>query len=119
MPRFRKKLVVIEAFQMTQKRRTDNSEWPEWLNRAWNKDRGAPGAVYPLVKGDGMCQLVIGTLEGEHLVSWGDFIIQSVQGELYPCKPQIFADTYESACPPDRRRHGQLVPEIVDVPNRF
>lgn len=36
MTKFRKKPVVIEAFQMTQERRMDNSEWPEWLNAAWN-----------------------------------------------------------------------------------
>jgi len=35
------------------------------------------------------------TLEGNHRVTWGDYIIQGVQGELYPCKPDIFEATYE------------------------
>jgi len=35
------------------------------------------------------------TLEGNHLVEWNDFIIRGVQGELYPCKPDIFEMTYE------------------------
>ena len=35
------------------------------------------------------------TLEGGHLVSPGDWIITGIQGEYYPCKPGIFAETYE------------------------
>jgi hypothetical protein len=37
------------------------------------------------------------TLEGGHIVSPGDWIITGVQGETYPCKPDIFEMTYESA----------------------
>jgi len=40
--------------------------------------------------------LVIKTLEGEHLASIGDFIIKGVKGEFYPCKPDIFALTYDA-----------------------
>lgn len=90
--RFRKKPVVIEAFQMTEARRWDNSEWPEWLNKAWNDEPGDVGAVYCR---NGGAQLWIGTLEGEHVVSWGDWIIRGVKGELYPCRPDIFEMTYE------------------------
>ena len=36
------------------------------------------------------------TLEGEHLVNWGDYIIRGVKGELYPCKEDIFRATYEN-----------------------
>lgn len=97
MPTYRKKPVEIEAFQMTKERRQDNSEWPNWLHMAWNTDFPEPGAVsseeYPNSKGTD--RLVIRTLEGIHTVSWGDFIIQGVQGELYPCKPDIFEATYE------------------------
>jgi hypothetical protein len=39
----------------------------------------------------------IGTLEGSHVVSVGDYIIQGVKGEYYPCKPDIFDLTYELA----------------------
>ena len=38
----------------------------------------------------------IDTLEGGHRVCPGDFIIRGVKGELYPCKPDIFAETYEA-----------------------
>ena len=37
----------------------------------------------------------ISTLEGGHIVSKGDWIIKGVAGEYYPCKPDIFARTYE------------------------
>lgn len=93
---YRKKPVVIEAFQMTPKRRTDNRDWPEWMNEAWNRDRGTPGSLYPTEEGTSTLTLSIGTLEGQHLVSWGDWIIRGVKGELYPCKPDIFEATYES-----------------------
>ena len=98
MPKFRKKPVVIEAFQMTRKHRQDNTDWPNWLHQAWNKDPHETGCVccedFP--NSDGTDRLVIVTLEGRQIVSWGDFIIQGVQGELYPCKPDIFKATYEA-----------------------
>lgn len=37
----------------------------------------------------------IKTLEGDHKVSYGDFIIRGINGEFYPCKPDIFEKTYE------------------------
>ena len=40
-------------------------------------------------------ELTIKTLEGEHKASIGDFIIKGVKGEFYPCKPDIFYETYE------------------------
>jgi len=40
-------------------------------------------------------ELHILTLEGEMKVSNGDVIIKGVQGEFYPCKPDIFKDTYD------------------------
>ena len=40
-------------------------------------------------------KMVIHTLEGDHHASVGDWIITGVNGEQYPCKPDIFAKTYE------------------------
>lgn len=98
--RFRKRPLVVEAFQMTRERREDNADWPDWLHRAWNREPGVPGAVGCLktVHGDldPSRRLVICTLEGEHLVEWGDWIVRGVRGELYPCKPDIFEQTYEA-----------------------
>jgi len=96
--KYRKKPVVIEAFQMTKERRMDNSEWPSWLHHAWNSDRNEPGALQRVDQSASMPDyLQIVTLEGLHLVSWDDWIIRGVQGEIYPCKPDIFAATYEPA----------------------
>lgn len=87
--KFRKKPVVIEATQ-------------------WNKDGDHPN-VKPIPetivntmeeRAMGWSPLQcrwIGTLEGGHVVVPGDWIITGVQGEQYPCKPDIFAATYEPA----------------------
>jgi hypothetical protein len=46
--------------------------------------------------GTGDCpDLSIATLEGNMLVSVGDYVIKGVQGEFYPCKPDIFLATYD------------------------
>ena len=98
--KFRKKPVEIEAFQITKERRWDNSEWAEWLCRAWNMDPSEEGCLY-CSDGEGMVgngkRLWITTLEGTHAVKFGDWIIQGVKGELYPCKPAIFEATYDAA----------------------
>ncbi len=39
--------------------------------------------------------IVISTLEGDMVAQKGDYIIKGVQGEFYPCKPDIFNATYE------------------------
>ncbi len=100
--KFRKKPVVIEAFQMTKERRASNRDWPSWLHFAWaGVARGEPGYVgcvdYP--NSDGTDQLYIQTLEGRMTIGWDDYIIHGVKGELYACKPDIFAATYEKEQP--------------------
>ncbi len=105
---FRKKPVVIEAFQMTRERRLSNMEWPGWLHAAWNEHHSNPGAVYPenYPTSDGMDRLTIQTLEGPLRVDWDDWIIRGVKGELYPCKPDIFEATYEPATPSQEQEEG-------------
>jgi hypothetical protein len=99
MAKYRKKPVVIEAFQMTKERRLDNSEWPNWLNAAWQKGVAEAGSLFCSADGcledDECTPLFIQTLEGTHKVSWDDWIILGVKGEIYPCKPDIFEATYE------------------------
>lgn len=90
--KYRKKPVVIEAFQMTRARRDDNSEWPLWLHQAWQRKRREGRSLYCK---DGGAELFINTLEGEYQVTFDDFIIQGIKGEIYPCKPDIFHLTYE------------------------
>ena len=79
MPTFRKKPIVIEAVQ--------------WF---------MPGDHPLVVRTDiGIADRVvvdaIWTLEGSMVVSPGDWIIKGVKGEHYPCKPDIFAATYDPA----------------------
>lgn len=99
LTKYRKKPIVIEAFQMTKERRLDNSEWPDWLNQAWQLPVDEPGCLFDsndgCLKGERFTPLFIHTLEGTHKVSWGDWIIQGINGELYPCKPDIFEASYE------------------------
>jgi len=96
--KYRKKPIVIEAFQMTTERMESNVDWPDWLHEAWNKDCNDPGAMFPdqQDEGDGVKRLQIATLEGDHLCEPDDFIIQGVKGKLYPCKPDIFEMTHEA-----------------------
>lgn len=58
-------------------------------------------------------KLIIHTLEGDHEAKVGDYIIKGVQGEFYPCKPEIFAKTYEAVeeyptCNESTRRDMEL-----------
>lgn len=86
MAKFRKKPVVIEAKQWFRKgdhlqvRPLEGSEEGFIIDNllSW-KDFGK-----------------IETLEGTHFVTPGDWIITGVQGEFYPCKPDIFEATYEA-----------------------
>uniref|UniRef100_UPI00403FAC61 hypothetical protein n=1 Tax=Paenibacillus sp. FSL R10-2796 TaxID=2954663 RepID=UPI00403FAC61 len=77
MPKYRKKPVEIEAIKFE-----------------------TIGDVYDFTEGN-MTQPLNGkvgiiTLEGTIWASPGDFIIKGVKGEFYPCKPDIFAETYEA-----------------------
>ena len=77
--KFRKKQVIIEAFQWT----VDVA--PDWWVKASLdfKIDIESGSVF------------IPTLEGVHEAKIYDFIIKGIAGELYPCKPDIFEKTYE------------------------
>lgn len=124
MPYYRKKPVVIEAFQWFKNgdHPDDYSEPQDGFENgelrtfsgAERKANGWEGGVvryfrHPEVSGARPCQHCarimrehgwIETLEGGHVVCPGDWIIRGVKGELYPCKPDIFDATYEPASPP-------------------
>ena len=86
--KYRKKPVVIEAVQWT----GDNGE--EIYNFCGNY---AQFATSDLGLGNVMSyRLSIETLEGFMEASTGDYIIKGVNGEFYPCKPDIFEKTYEA-----------------------
>jgi len=98
--KFRKKPVVVEAFQMTEQARRDTRMWPSWLTHVWASvpDRAlSVGSVGPVDWEQEFGPLRIRTLEGTMVCNLGDWIIRGVNGELYPCKPDIFEKTYEPA----------------------
>ena len=98
MPLFRKKPILIEAWQnYTGDPEIDGRPGlampaPDWLNEAMAsrvviRPSAAAGAMF------------IDTPEGVMRADVGDWIIQGVAGELYPCRRDIFAATYEPAIP--------------------
>ncbi len=88
--KYRKKPVVIEAVKWTginlEEIKTFVGKDLEYniLDTAWEVGKGAPHVF-----------MKIHTLEGDHECTVGDFIIKGVNGEFYPCKPEIFEKTYE------------------------
>ena len=86
---YRKKPVVISAVQWT----GDNQEEVFELER--NKVSNVICEIDILYEPNRKPSLIINTLEGEMSANIGDWIIKGVQGELYPCKPDIFEATYE------------------------
>jgi len=85
MTKFRKKPVVIDTIQFT-----DDS--PEKLLEI---QRFMDDEDLRVDYHKGVPQIIIPTLEGAHVASIGDWIIKGVKGEFYPCKPDIFEQTYE------------------------
>ncbi len=88
MSKFRKRPVEIEAVQLT----------PETFREVIASvplDQFGAGGQHD----DGRVYVSIRTLEGTMRADEGDWIIRGVQGELYPCKPDIFAATYEPVTP--------------------
>lgn len=83
MPKFRKKPVVIEAYRYDQ--RHENYR-PDWFQDAVSANTIT---TFP-------DRVDIHTLEGTMRGDLGDWIIRGVNGEIYPCKPDIFAKTYEA-----------------------
>jgi hypothetical protein len=84
--RFRKKPVEIEAMQLW----ADNAhEVAEWCGGKLYGHFGPD--LRPILP-----TLTIRTLEGDMLAGRGDWIIRGVQGEFYPCRADIFEQTYEA-----------------------
>jgi len=78
MAKYRKKPIVVDVFQWLM------DDVPEWITSAIRANK---------INFD--LRMIISTPEGEMLASPGDYIIKGVKGELYPCKPDIFEQTYE------------------------
>jgi hypothetical protein len=101
--RYRKRPVVIDAFRWT-----DGAECPDWLGEAFGA--GIAEVREPAIEAKGVVpHIVIRTLEGTMQANVGDWIIRDVKGEIYPCKPDIFAATYEPSSQPTE---GSTAPDV-------
>lgn len=96
--RYRKKPVVIEAFQLPAV-----DDWNIAPFMDWAEEQG----LHNYTSGRDE-SIVIETLEGSMQADPGDWIIKGVAGEFYPCKPEIFEQTYE--------QETQELPLRVDAP---
>lgn len=92
MSKFTKKPVTIEAIQWTgmngQEIQAFAGEAAKFDTRRSDNGSGTSSSV---------TELIIHTLEGDMKADWNDFIIKGVKGEFYPCKPDIFEQTYMEA----------------------
>lgn len=103
--RYRKKPVDVEVMQLEEDATTaDGMKVYQWI------ERNTLGSFEPMSRIEGRepwpesgvsidprdGRMIIATLEGGHWVDLGDWVIRGVAGEFYPCKPDIFAATYES-----------------------
>ena len=92
--KYRKKPVVVEAIQWNGFNLEEIKEFVgdplvyEIFDTAWGDDKDIQITTLTIYMG-------IKTLGGTHICSKGDYIIKGIQGEFYPCKPDIFEQTYE------------------------
>jgi hypothetical protein len=86
MAQYRKKPVIIEAVQFDG---LNPTEIKDFVGENCEVEIYDNGVTPPVAR------IVIHTLEGDMEVSNGDYVIKGVKGEFYPCKPDIFEQTYE------------------------
>lgn len=89
---FRKKPVEVEAMQLTTENAKDICDWMQSAHIMGYTPESHQGHG---IGNDGV--VLIDTREGQMTADIGDWVIRGVHGEFYPCKPDIFADTYEVA----------------------
>ena len=93
MSKYRKKPIIVDAEQW----------WPDKLKTPLPHEPDSLGVLWLYDARGQVSRGQIETLEGNHEVTIGDWIITGIKGEKYPCKPDIFEATYESANIPDAR----------------
>ena len=85
---FRKKPVVVDAVQLRQR-----FLWPDWFHDAVSSNVIITHGLGKYGTGPVYCE--IKTLEGVMRANAGDWVVRGTQGEIYPCKPDIFIEIYE------------------------
>lgn len=94
MARYRKKPVTIEAFQL------GIDYIPDWfMDKVTTNEIILHGTSSGFEHHDDT-NADIRTLEGVMHANFGDYVIKGVHGEIYPCKPDIFEETYERVWTP-------------------
>lgn len=91
--KYRKKPVVIDAVQLIDNDKSIANAVEFVLDIDMDTSLIGKSATINKVREDK--GFYISTLEGEMKASFGDYIIKGVNGEFYPCKPDIFEKTYE------------------------
>ena len=81
---------------------------PAWFAKAFYK-----GIAYYKETEKSPSELFVKTLEGDHHISVGDYVIRGVKGEIYACKPDIFEMTYDVVC--DNEIDVQLTVEEINI----
>lgn len=89
MAKYRKKPVVVEAIQYTGDNIVEIIKFMQECARGDKKRY----LRFDATRGE----YFIETLEGKYILTEGDYIIRDIKGEFYPCKPDIFEQTYEKA----------------------
>ena len=82
-----KKPIPVEAVQISEDKNDFIDNYPRWFCDAY--DSGEIRLSYAFTG------LIVKTLEGEMYAPWGSYIIRGVDGEIYPCREDIFEKTYE------------------------
>ncbi len=106
--KYRKKPVVIDAFQWTGG--LDQIEDPLWIVEALKKGKESFGpntARIVQINPGGPIGLEIFTLEGRMMARLGDYVIKGVRGEIYPCRNDIFEETYD----PEPEAEREVMPD--------
>jgi len=91
----RKKPVIVEAVQLRWDTWSEMCEFAGVGKLVDGKPEGTMKDIEGKPLGKDEIGLFIPTLEGLHLARENDWIIKGVNGEFYPCKPDIFEKTYE------------------------
>ena len=86
MSLYKKKPVTIEARQFTGSNTLDIMQWLKTNNISF---------TVTFSNDENVAGIIIKTLEGDMLANINDYIIKGVKGEFYPCKLDIFNETYE------------------------
>jgi len=89
MAKFQKRPLEVEAVQVKTEVMSYFTEHPIWLSKAYDN-----GTLTSKIGPNGQL-ILVKTPEGTMIAHDRDWIVRGITGEIYPCKPEIFAATYD------------------------